>query len=431
MVQFSEFTTDRPPVDQVLLRRGTEIQMLAGSGLSAAWPTDHAATLVEPQIVKLNEDRIVLCSGSEVESNEFRAVAINTQSGENIWTSPVMSELVTNPAGELARIRGVQERMPDGEPFNRQQTLALAGREAIIMVQRTGAMAALSMADGTSRLWTSDQSLSQVHLAMLWDVALLLAGETRSADAGTHSGSGVPAVLVLDPRTGRPLFDDGAIVQPVGAGGVRWMTLDPMGRLVLGTPEGIEAINVLTGERLWANTEFAASESRHGWHDGDRMIIEDRSGRLRSVDVIRGTVTNAFDQPGRSDWEPLDLKNVIFAGERIVAHYRQRVVVYDVHGVVVGADVITDNRDYVWVLPAQDRMLLISRQSVQAQAGEMGGRRMQHVYRIYALSNNGRVLAEPLELQPLPERLFSARLIDGWLLLSTSSDTLQIPMPVE
>jgi hypothetical protein len=76
-------------------------------------------------------------------------------------------------------------------------------------------------------------------------------------------------------------------------------------------------------------------------------------------------------------------------------------------------------------------MLLISRQSVQAQAGEMGGRRMQHVYRIYALSNNGRVLAEPLELQPLPERLFSARLIDGWLLLSTSSDTLQIPMPVE
>lgn len=429
MVRFAEFSDDQPPIDRVLLRRGAEMQLLTGTGLDTTWPVDRTTKLTEPHVLAMDGDRAILWG--EAAPDDFRAVAVNMDDGDEVWTSFAMADLVANPAADLARIRSVNERMPDGEPFDRRQTLALVGREALIMVQRTGAVAALSMADGRSKLWANPQTLDQVHLAILSDSVLLLAGAARSADAGTHSGEGVPAVLALDPKTGEPLFANGSMLRPIGDGGVRWMTLGPMGRLVLGTPESIEAIDVFTGEQLWISTEFAAADSHHGWRDGDRLIIEDQRSRLRSVDVVRGTISNPFDHPGRSDWEPLDLKDVIFAADRVVAHYRQRVVVYDAHGVVIGADVITDNRDYAWVLPAQDRMVLISRLSVQAQPSELGGRRMQHVYRIYALSNNGRVLAEPLELQPLPERLYSARLIDGWLLLSTSSDTMQIPMPAD
>jgi hypothetical protein len=100
-------------------------------------------------------------------------------------------------------------------------------------------------------------------------------------------------------------------------------------------------------------------------------------------------------------------------------------------GVMVGADVITDEREYQWLLPAEQCLVLISRRTLQVIAPEQAGRRTQHIYRIYTLSHNGRVLGDPLELSPLPDRVQNVQLTDGWLLMSTQSDTLAIPMSAQ
>ena len=92
---------------------------------------------------------------------------------------------------------------------------------------------------------------------------------------------------------------------------------------------------------------------------------------------------------------------------------------------MLGADIISDPRDYKWLLPASDRLLLVSRlRSEQIQGEE--GRQTQHTYRLYSLSQNCKLLGEGFQLPSLPQRLERAAVVDGWLLLSTSSSTLAV-----
>ena len=92
--------------------------------------------------------------------------------------------------------------------------------------------------------------------------------------------------------------------------------------------------------------------------------------------------------------------------------------------VTTGTVALEENR---WLLPAQDRLILINSRAAQSVAGEQGGRRTQQwIYRIYALSENCRVIGEPRELLPLGDRIRHATAIDGWLLFSTQTETLAI-----
>ena len=81
------------------------------------------------------------------------------------------------------------------------------------------------------------------------------------------------------------------------------------------------------------------------------------------------------------------------------------------------------------MLVAADRLLAISGRTEQAPMNEQGGRRTQYAYHVFAFSENGKVLDNPLAIEPLPERVQHAALINGWLLLSTNDDTLALPMP--
>ena len=57
-------------------------------------------------------------------------------------------------------------------------------------------------------------------------------------------------------------------------------------------------------------------------------------------------------------------------------------------------------------------------------------RRTHQIYRVYALSDNCRLIGEVLELPPMAEPLEHAALVDGWLLLSTATGSVAVPMPV-
>jgi hypothetical protein len=171
-------------------------------------------------------------------------------------------------------------------------------------------------------------------------------------------------------------------------------------------------------------------DTNRAWAAPHHVLVEDRTNRLRSIRMADGVVTDAFGSPARGEWDPLELKALIVEDQQAVAHYRQRVMMYAFTGEVRGADVVTDDRDYRYLLPAQDAYLLISGRTEQAPVANAGFRRTQFIYRIYRLSENGQILGDFFELaEPLPERLQEAQVIDGWLLVSTQSGTIAVPMP--
>ena len=73
-------------------------------------------------------------------------------------------------------------------------------------------------------------------------------------------------------------------------------------------------------------------------------------------------------------------------------------------------------------------MMLVNSRSEQAVIGAQQGR-SQYMYRVYLLSENGMVLADPLLLPPLGDKVGQVTLVDGWALLSTQNATVAVPMP--
>jgi len=199
--------------------------------------------------------------------------------------------------------------------------------------------------------------------------------------------------------------------------------------LISCTIEGLEAFDLYTGARRWSNASYPAANLQRGWMD-ERLIIEDQRSRLRTVNLREGLVSEPFEAPAHGEWDPLDLRDVMTVNGMIVAHYPQRVVIYDPDtGAVAGNDVVTDERDYRWLIPATDRLVAISTRSQQIPMGAQPGMRSQYVYRLYPISHNGKVLAEPISPPAFGDRVQQVLGLDGWLLLSTQSATFAIPMP--
>ncbi|MHC4140689.1 MAG: hypothetical protein ACYSUF_02005 [Planctomycetota bacterium] len=249
---------------------------------------------------------------------------------------------------------------------------------------------ALDLIDGRAQPWQRlrQRPLVEVHHAAVCDLALVLAGGRRTVGARDVEA----AITVLSPRTGETLFE----VTPLGGSAVRWMAIGPLGDLAYGNDLGVATVDLLSGGPVWSDESPEAAQTPRGRLAEGAVIVE--SG-------VKG---------------------------RIFARYGQRIVRYSDTGTVLGADVVSDHRDYKWLLPAADRMLLVSRfKSEQVMVPAESRRRTQHTYRVYAMSENCGLVGETVQLPPLSERLAAAAVIDNWLVLSTSSETLAVALPAE
>lgn len=426
------------PPDRALFRLGNTVRLYGADLGTPRW----SATIPgeAPMLLRLDDNDALLWLNADPQ--DPKAVMLNASDGKVRWITPRLNELLADPVRDLGRARGIYDRMPDGEPFDPMQTLPLISDQTLFMVQRTGGVAALDMRDGTTVRWVKKAGttgLEQVHLAALHECALVLAGLARDLGAGgTDAATLVPRIVVLDPATGEPIHDasDGpfAALGRSAVSGVKWMRLSPLGQLVFGAAGGMHVVDLYSGRRLWSSAAYPVIDTHRAWLADSASalaVIEDQRSRLRSVDLRDGTVSDAFDAPMRGDWDPLDLRSLRLIGGRVIALYPQRVVVYDpASGAVVGIDVISDERDYRFLLPADGKLALVNSRVMQAPIPDQPGHRAQQwEYLVYVLSENGKVLAEPMKLnKPLMERVQYAALIDGWLLLSTSSDTVPVPL---
>ncbi|MHC5022418.1 MAG: outer membrane protein assembly factor BamB family protein [Planctomycetota bacterium] len=409
------------PPDTALVLDGTQLMLVDGT-LQPRWSV--ALDGHEPELLRFTENDILLWFGADM--NDPRAVMLDAADGSERWTTARLADHLADPVRDLARNREPQQ-MPGGAVFDPRQTIALAGGNRMLAIQRTGGVVAFDLESDAAVTWSVTHSIDQVHLAILHETGLILAG-VRWASTTDGRRDAVPAIVVLDPdRDGRERFS----LRPYGRSGVRWMAASPAGELVYGTGEGLEAFDLQAGRKLWTNIASAAMDTRRGWSVEDHLVLEDRVNRLRAVALATGDLTDPFETPQQGNWEPRDLRNVLVDHDRIFAMYGRRFVRYDAAGRVIGADAVGDSGDYQWMVPTTDRTLLLGR--LDPQAAPMPGRELrpnERIYRVFAMSENCKVLDE-VEVAVERKELRSVQAIDGWLLLSTRSDTMALPLPVE
>jgi outer membrane protein assembly factor BamB len=410
------------PTDAALLLDGQTLVLAAGPGLAPRWrrQIDDPA----PQLLHRAAGQMILWL--ETDPDDPRALMLDEATGEPVWSTPPLSRHLGDPIAGLNQQRGVREQMPSGAPFDPTEALPLVRNDRLVIVQRSGGSIAFDLADGSEPIWAAPNPLEEVHLAALHELGLVLVGRQRQLDAPT-GGMTTPRLVVADPATGDVRFQ----VRPLGGSGIRWMCLGPLGALVYATAEGLEAVDLASGSKLWTNLAYPAGDTQHGWLVEDRVVIEDNEGRLRAVRLADGVVSEPFELPPHGEWDPLELQDVHFVDGLVYGRYRERVICFDDRGTVLGADVVTDARDYRWILPVADGLLLVSRhQTEHARVGNGGARQTQHTYLIYHLSRNCKVQRQ-LELAPVTAPFADAAVIDGALLLSTQTEAVVIPMPID
>ena len=405
--------------DYALMIDGPSLRLIRSSNLEPAWSVQPDAE--NPKLLLFDPEHLGVLLWLDADPDDPRAMLLDGDDGSVLWVTQKLDGEGIDPLRQLARHRGIQEQMPDGRPFNPAETIALVDEQRLFMVRRTGEASAFDLADG-QRLagWRHEPGLVQVHLAALNAYGLVLAGyEARGGQGGLS-----PVILIVDRETGATVHR----ITPMGGASVKWIALEPLGGLVYGSTAGMALVEVLSGATLWSNIAYAAVDTQQAWSLAEHLIIKDRANDLRALRLDEGTLSDPFDSPARGAFQPGDLRQLLVTGGGCLARYRDRIVLFDVAGAVRGADVITDDRDYRWLLPAGDRLVLVSRVTTAAVPANETRRRRQETYRVYALSHSCKLLGEGVELPPLTRRE-TAVLIDGWLLLSSQSDTVAIPLP--
>lgn len=415
------------PSDRVLLKDGSRISLVSGAQLRPLWTVDLDVVGMT-SVLRFDADGLLLWVASPGDGP--RALMLDPQkNGEQRWISPTFAEL----AGALPRPRPPRAgvRLEQGPGFDPKETIPLVGRTALVMVRRSGEVLALDLTDGKTILWHRRQPLLEiVHLAQIHDVGLVLGGFLKPRDRNEL----VPALIMLDPVTGRTIQE----IAPLGSG-VKWMTIGPLGALVYGTDEAIESIDLLSGRKLWSNVSSAGRQTKRGWLAGGHLVVEtptarpaERRNPLRAVRMVDGSISNAFDLPADGQFNRMGPKEVLIDKGRIFALYGRRVVRFHTSGAVLGADMISDQHDFRWLFATGDRLLVVSRfKSEPVIVPGQAGRRHQHTYRLYALSENCKLLGEAFQLPPLAASLQRAAVIEGWLLLSTTKSTIAVPLPTD
>ena len=370
------------------------------------------------QLLRFDAGEILLWIGDR--SDDPRVIAIDPATGRDAGPRRVSAS--TWPAC-LPRRERSRVRCPTAcRSFRARRSRSPTSRRSFCSSGRA-AQVAFDRDRGGAFRWSAERTLDEVHSAIAHPFGLAIAGLQRDPANEVLR----PAVVVIDPRTGDVLHR--IFVQ--SRSGVIWMAADGLGSLLCATEEGLELIDLLQGQRRWTNIAFDAMEARQGWLAGDRFVVESRTSRLFTVRVEDGALSAPFDTDIRGDWEADALSQVHVDGDSLIAQYSERIVRYDLDGRVLGADIVSDERDYRWLLTADDLLVAVSLYESRQQqaAGNSRQPRTHRTYRVYFLSPNCKLEGAMLQATALTKRLRTAAVIDGGLLLSTDAETLLLRLP--
>jgi len=211
----------------------------------------------------------------------------------------------------------------------------------------------------------------------------------------------------------------------------RWLVVTDGGQAIYGSAAGIEAIDLLSAERRWANISDPATWMYRAWTGGALLAAADEATQLRLIDPRTGRISDVLQPAGDGQWQPQELRHVHIANGRLAARYERHVAWFTGDGAFRGRDSIATEENFVFSIPTADRMVAIShvRDPDAFRDRRRGGAGFVNV--VFQLSENGRLLGDAVQVASDHPALHDAEVIDGWILvsLSDSGQTAAIPAP--
>lgn len=352
---------------------------------------------------------------------------IDARTGRIEWVNPSVAELFStiDPASPHP-LEGQRPAMGATEPWRASEVLPLVVEDGLVLVRRDGEVVCLDLEDGRSVRWSRKAPIDAVFHADGGPLGVVLAGRGRD-----DSGVSVPVTLWIDPEgevRRRWLGSDGAET--------RWVRLSPLGEIARGTAEGVEVRSIAAGDGSfdgrWRSIGPWARNTWDAWLLEDRLMLRQGDDRLEARHLADGAAwrePSAYDAPRREG--PL----AVFGGlwrDRVgvTAVYGDRVVRFGAQGELAGIDAVSEDRNYLLATRADDEIVVLSFRGAGPTTDAEGTPRTEFVYAAYrfGLSDGLRQRGPALEIRTLGPRFDAIGAIDGWLLLSSPTSSLAVPL---
>lgn len=326
--------------------------------------------------------------------------------GRTRWTTPEFLSLFDSPP-----VYDPNDRIPTPlEGHVRPESIVVSiDAEEIVLVQRTGFAAAISLADGRA-LWKKPLDLQRVYDVSHVGGVVVVSGAVRAPDGQLSAG-----VLTFDSRTGEPLA---RLPASVLGDHPRWIRPGPGGDGLVASAEGVARFDPRSGIVKWSTRAEALRASTDGWVVGGSLIVLDSEMRLWQVALEGGAVSPApLESRGKMSLPVAGMAT----DERLVLSTTQGALVVDGAGRVVGADSL-DSAQLEPPLVARD--VLVTIESPESDLGIAD----TAPYRMFVLqAATGKVLTtHTLSLFEPPT---SVVLLDGKVLVGQGVATLVLDCP--
>ncbi|MGA1399352.1 MAG: PQQ-binding-like beta-propeller repeat protein, partial [Phycisphaerales bacterium] len=352
---------------------------------------------------------------------------IDARSGRVEWVNPSVAELFDAIDSSAPHpLEGQRPAAGATEPWRATEVLPQVVEDGLILVRRDGEVACLDLEDGRTLRWSLKAPIEAVFHIDGGPLGVVAAGRGRD-----ESGAMVPVTVWIDP--------DGAVRRRwVGSDGedVRWVRLSTMGEIAWGTAEGVEVRSIAVGDGAsdgrWRSIGPWARNTWDAWLLGDRLLLRQGDDRLEARHLADGAAwrePSAYEAPRREG--PLTVFGGLWRDRAgVTALYGDRVVRFGSDGGLSGIDAVSEDRNFLLATLAADEIVVLSFRGAGPTTDAEGTPRTEFVYAVYrfGLSDGLRQRGPALELRTLGPRFDAIGAIDGWLLLSSPTSSLAVPL---
>jgi hypothetical protein len=263
----------------------------------------------------------------------------------------------------------------------------------------------------------------RVHAARLLGGLLVLVG--RSAD-GAESES---FVCVHDPRTLEPI----AQFKTISETPVRWAFGTALGEIFLGTDTAIErwAIDSSgTPRPMLVTTNSQTGASSSPMLVGANLLFATANDVPAVLPLFGGDV-RFLEIPAAEDVNRT-IRGMIPVPEGVVVQFNDRAILVGPTGEVRGADASNRTRNSPFALPVAAGLLRCDTSVINDAADDPGARGGDYglVVQLLSTERGLRVEGKPFAFRTGVETVGRATVFEGWLLISTKSRVVGIPMPL-
>jgi len=326
----------------------------------------------------------------------------NIESGDLIWASSPFPELFEIDGEERART--VQTEL-DGIRSAVEQVVALDDA-TLLIADRGGRVAAYDKSTG-KLLWKLPRTIDVIADMAINAGVIAIAG-SRTQDG--VMGSPVPAMIVLDSRTGQ--------VQhrvDLETGAAHWVRVTDAAEAIVGTSGAISLYDVFTGRRRWSVGGASGRRTVEAWVFPGRVIAQNDRGELRQIETESGApLDRALETRERVTSSVPIIGGAV--GDRAAFASTIGILIYDRHGELVGVD---HRPTGTAMHPAEfgaDRFV-----TVGMVAGSIDGEVFYYDLEFFSIRSCALEQRRAVGLYPTPTRL---ALLDGRILITSGPGTV-------